>query len=66
MYLIQGVQRLPIFCSSPLQVGVPNRNSEDKSVIRSLGPPGVRSQNKGYRQYLIKMEGKIGCFKKFG
>ena len=47
-------------------ISVPNRNSDVKSISWPTGPPRVRSQNKGYWQYLSKIKGKLfGIFTKF-
>ena len=53
------------FSSQTWAISVPNRNSVVKSIVWSTGPHQVRSQNKEYRQYLIKVKEKINFFAKF-
>ena len=36
------------FSSQTWAISVPNRNSNDKSILWPTGPPRVRSQNEGY------------------
>ena len=45
---------------------LPKRNSEVKSIVWPTGPPQVRSQNKVYCEYLIKIKEKNEIFAKFG
>ena len=54
------------FSSQTWAILVPKRNSEVKSIVWPTGPPHVRSQNKGYWQYLIKIKENNGIFTKSG
>ena len=54
------------FSSQTWAIFVPNRNSKIKSTVWPTGPPQVRSQNKAYWPYLIKIKEKVGIFAKFG
>ena len=54
------------FSSQTWAILVPKRNSEVKSIVWPTGPPHVRSQSKGYWQYLIKISENNGILTKFG
>ena len=54
------------FSSQTWAILVPKRNSDDKSIVWPTGPPHVRSQNKGYWEYLIKIKENNGILPKFG
>ena len=65
-YIPQYLMTNDSFSSQTWAISVPNRNSDVKSISWPTGPPRVRSQNKGYWQYLSKIKGKLfGIFTKF-
>ena len=50
-YIPQYLMTNDSFSSQTWAISVPNRNSDVKSILWASGPPGVRSQNKGYWQF---------------